>query len=208
MSLTRRQKQVLDFLRAFLAREGYVPSFQEIAGGLGLSSVATVHKHLATLQAKGYLRRGPGFRRHFELINRESIERRHRRWRANRNRLPLVGRIAAGKPIEAIEARGEISLADLARGRQVFALEVRGDSMIDDHIVEGDYVLVERVPQVENGELVVALVEGSEATLKRFYRERNGLIRLQPANERLRPLLLAADRVEIQGRVIGVLRRY
>ncbi|MGH9540416.1 MAG: transcriptional repressor LexA [Terriglobales bacterium] len=208
MSLTRRQKQVLDFLRSFLARQGYVPSFEEIGAGLGLSSVATVHKHLATLQAKGYLRRGPGFRRHLELINRDSIDRRNRRLRAARHRLPLVGRIAAGRPIEAIETRGEVSLADLARGREVFALEVRGDSMIDEHIVEGDYVLVEKVPQVENGQLVVALVEGGEATLKRLFRERGGMVRLQPANERLRPMLYPADRVRVQGRVIGILRRY
>lgn len=208
MSLTRRQKQVLDFLRSFLARQGYVPSFEEIGAGLGLSSVATVHKHLATLQAKGYLRRGPGFRRHLELINRDSIDRRNRRLRAARHRLPLVGRIAAGRPIEAIETRGEVSLADLARGREVFALEVRGDSMIDEHIVEGDYVLVEKVPQVENGQLVVALVDGGEATLKRLFRERGGMVRLQPANERLRPMLYPADRVRVQGRVIGVLRRY
>lgn len=208
MSLTRRQKQVLDFLRSFLARQGYVPSFEEIGAGLGLSSVATVHKHLATLQAKGYLRRGPGFRRHLELINRDSIDRRNRRLRAARHRLPLVGRIAAGRPIEAIETRGEVSLADLARGREVFALEVRGDSMIDEHIVEGDFVLVEKVPQVENGQLVVALVDGGEATLKRLFRERGGMVRLQPANERLRPMLYPADRVRVQGRVIGVLRRY
>lgn len=208
MSLTRRQKQVLDFLRSFLARQGYVPSFEEIGAGLGLSSVATVHKHLATLQAKGYLRRGPGFRRHLELINRDSIDRRNRRLRAARHRLPLVGRIAAGRPIEAIETRGEVSLADLARGCEVFALEVRGDSMIDEHIVEGDFVLVEKVPQVENGQLVVALVDGGEATLKRLFRERGGMVRLQPANERLRPMLYPADRVRVQGRVIGVLRRY
>lgn len=208
MSLTRRQKQVLDFLRSFLARQGYVPSFEEIGAGLGLSSVSTVHKHLATLQAKGYLRRGPGFRRHLELINRDSIDRRNRRHRAARHRLPLVGRIAAGRPIEAIETRGEVSLADLARGREVFALEVRGDSMIDEHIVEGDYVLVEKVAQVENGQLVVALVDGGEATLKRLFRERGGMVRLQPANDRLRPMFYPADRVRVQGRVIGVLRRY
>lgn len=208
MALTRRQKEVLDFLRGFLARRGFVPSYEEIAEGLRLSSVATVHKHLALLQQKGYLRRGPNFRRSFEIINPESEQRRARRLRAARHQLPLVGRIAAGQPIEAIETHGTISLSDIAGGRDVFVLEVRGDSMIDEHIVEGDYVLVEKTQQADNGALVVALVDGGEATLKRLYREREGVIRLQPANPRLRPMRFAADRVRVQGRVIGVLRRY
>ena len=121
--------------------------------------------------------------------------------------LPLVGRIAAGQPIEAIERPETISLGDFVRSKDVFVLEVRGDSMQDEHILSGDYVLVEKLKTAHNGDIVVALVEGSDATLKRFYRE-GDKIRLQPSNSRMKPIVVPAGKVEIQGRVIGVLRKY
>jgi repressor LexA len=205
-SLTKRQKQVLDFLRGFLSRQGYAPSFEEIAAGMGLRSLATVHKHIATLNAKGYIRHGANRRRSLEVLNPASQRRRARRLRAERHALPLLGRIAAGRPIEAIETRATISLAEIARGRDVFALQVQGDSMMDEHIVPGDYVLVEPTPRASPGDLVVALVDQSEATLKRYYPEAGGVIRLQPANAAMAPLRYSAARVAIQGRVVAVLR--
>ncbi|MGH9491029.1 MAG: transcriptional repressor LexA [Terriglobales bacterium] len=205
-SLTRRQKQVMDFLREFLLRQGYAPSFEEIAAGLGLRSLATVHKHIATLTAKGYLRHGANRRRSLEVLDPASQRRRARRLRAERHALPLLGRIAAGRPLEAVENRATISLADVARGREVFALQVQGESMVEEHIVPGDYVLVEPAAQAAPGDLVVALVDNAEATLKRYFPEADGLIRLQPANAAMEPLRYAAARVTVQGRVVAVLR--
>src|SRR5437899_12398679 len=121
--------------------------------------------------------------------------------------LPLLGRIAAGQPIEAIERPETISLADFVRSKDVFVLEVRGESMQEEHILDGDYVLVEKTKIAHNGDIVVALIEGSDATLKRFYREGEN-IRLQPSNVTMQPIIVPAASVEIQGRVIGVLRKY
>jgi repressor LexA len=122
--------------------------------------------------------------------------------------LPLLGRIAAGRPVEALEQPGTISLGDFTRQKNVFVLQVKGESMIEDHILDGDFILVEKTSSVSNGDIVVALVGGAESTLKRFYREADGRIRLQPANAQLKPLVLPAQEVTVQGRVLGVLRRY
>ena len=204
--LTKRQHEVLTFLQEFQQQRGFCPSYEEIAAGMHLSSLATVHAHLTTLEKKGYLRRGFNQSRSIEL-------RRPRRANdtaavSNPGALPLAGRIAAGQPIEAISGHDEISLADLTRNRAAFVLEVRGDSMVDDHIVDGDYVVVERRETARDGEIVVALVDGANATLKRLYRETGGMLRLQPANERMPPIRVEAERVRVQGCVIGVLRKY
>lgn len=206
MALTRRQKEVLDYLVMFLNKRGYSPSFEEIAHGLKLTSLATVHKHLSTLERKGFIRRGYNQSRSIEVTQlpkpvREQVIERHAVG------LPLVGRIAAGKPLEAVEDRETISLGDFVRGQNSFVLQVKGDSMQDDHILDGDYVVVEQTQLANPGEIVVALV-GDEATLKRFYRESGGKIRLQPANSQMAPVIASASDVKIQGRVIGVLRRY
>jgi len=206
MALTKRQKQVLDFLVQFIDRHGYSPSFEEIASGLGLTSLATVHKHLATLEKKGFIRRGYNQSRSVEVMAlprpvREEVAR-------HAVELPLMGRIAAGQPLEAIENPEAISLGDFTRSKNVYVLQVKGDSMVDDHILDGDYVLVEQTETANNNDIVVALVRGEEATLKRFFREPNGRIRLQPANAQMPPIVLAAKELKIQGRVIGVLRRY
>ncbi len=200
MAVTRRQKEVIDFLETFVARNGYSPSFEEIARGMGLKSLATVHKHITNLEKKGMLDRVHNRSRSIDLLPPGTRTR-------SSLKLPLAGRIAAGTPVEAMETAETISLADVVGNRDVFALEVRGDSMRDEHIIDGDYVLVERARTARNGEIVVALIHGSETTLKRFYPE-GAVVRLQPANLEMDPIIVPATQVAIQGRVLGVLRKY
>jgi repressor LexA len=200
MAVTRRQKEVLDFLEAFVSRNGYSPSFEEIARGMSLKSLATVHKHITNLEKKGMLDRVHNRSRSIDVLPPGSRTR-------SSMKLPLAGRIAAGLPVEAMESSETISLADVVGNRDVFALEVRGDSMRDEHIINGDYVLVERTKSARYGEIVVALVHGAETTLKRFYPEGNQ-VRLQPANLEMEPIYVPAAQVAIQGRVLGVLRKY
>jgi len=207
MALTKRQKQVLDFLVAFINRHGYSPSFEEIAHSLKLTSLATVHKHIATLERKGFIRRGYNQSRSIEVlqlpkpVREQVIERQVAQ-------LPLVGRIAAGQPLEALQDHQTISLGDFVRAHNVFVLQVKGNSMQDDHILDGDYIVVEQTQVAHPGEIVVALVRGEEATLKHFYREPGSKVRLQPANTQIEPIVVPAADVKIQGRVIGVLRKY
>jgi repressor LexA len=200
MALTRRQKEVLDFLESFVSRNGYSPSFEEIARGMGLKSLATVHKHISNLERKGLLDREHNRSRSIDVLPAGARSRVS-------DRLPLAGRIAAGKPVDVSETSETISLHDVVGSRDVFALEVRGDSMRDEHIISGDYVLVERTNTARQGEIVVALVRGSETTLKRFYPE-GKVVRLQPANAEMEPIYVPSAQVAIQGRVLGVLRRY
>jgi repressor LexA len=200
MAITRRQKEVIDFLSGFTQKNGYSPSYEEIASGLGLSSLATVHKHITNLQNKGMLQRARNRSRSIDVLPARPARKAF-------ERLPLMGRIAAGKPVEAIETAESISLGDIIGSREVFALEVRGDSMRDEHIISGDYVLVERTRTAREGDIVVALIDGTDATLKRFYREGN-MIRLQPSNAEMDPIYAAAANVDIQGKVLGVLRKY
>jgi repressor LexA len=199
MALTRRQREIYDFVCSFVERKGYSPSLEEIGAHFGLSSVATVHKHVQHLVEKGYLRKEWNRSRSVEPLEgpRGTID------------LPLLGVVAAGAPIEAIEVEERIAVpAEMVRRReQSFVLRVRGDSMIDEHIQEGDYVVVESRSEARNGETVVALLRGSEATLKKFYR-RGSRVVLEPANQALRPLEVPAGEVEIQGVVRGLLRRY
>jgi len=206
MAITRRQRQVYDFISEFVQKHGYSPSFEEIGEGLGLSSLATVHKHISNLEKKALLTRDYNRSRSIDLLPPKG--RLKQAMSVNTTMvLPLLGRIAAGQPIEAVENPETISLADFVRSKDVFVLEVRGDSMQDEHIMSGDYVLVEKAKGAHNGDIVVALVGGSDATLKRFYREGDN-IRLQPSNAAMQPIIVPAASVEIQGRVIGVLRKY
>ena len=209
MALTRRQKQVLDCVTCFVEEKGYSPSYEEIAEALDLASLATVHKHIGALESKGYLRRSYNQSRSLE-VTEKFVEEAARLRGAGEARLqvPLAGRIAAGAPVESYEGAETLSFADFAGDKDTFALEVRGDSMIDDHILSGDYVLVERTQSVRDGEVVVALVDGAETTLKRFYREGDGTVRLQPANAGMAPILVPAERVRIQGRLLAVLRKF
>lgn len=200
MAVTRRQKEVLDFISSFVQRNGYSPSFEEIAHGLNLRSLATVHKHITNLQQKGLLQRAHNRSRSIDVLPPRPKARPG-------ERLPLVGRIAAGLPLEAVETQESISLSDIVGHRDVFALKVRGDSMRDEHIVDGDYVFVEKASTAHEGEIVVALVRGAETTLKRYYLE-GSLVRLQPSNAEMDPIFVPADQVAIQGRVLGVIRKY
>jgi repressor LexA len=233
MALTKRQKGVLDFLINFINRKGYAPSFEEIAHSLGLSSLATVHKHVENLERKGFIRRGYNQSRSIDVLavpGQVPFGKQARHLPGAKVRLassapaapapnpapslgalefPLLGRIAAGQPVEAVANPETISLGDFARGKNnVFVLRVKGDSMVDDHICDGDYILVEAANTADNGEIVVALIEGTDATLKRFFRQEGSKIRLQPANAQMDPIVLPARDVKVQGRVIGVLRKY
>jgi len=206
MAITRRQRQVYDFISRFVAENGYSPSFEEIRIGMKLNSLATVHKHITNLEKKELLTRAYNKSRSIDLLPPKG--RLKQAMSVNTSVvLPLVGRIAAGAPIEAIANNETISLADFVRSKEVFVLEVRGDSMQDEAILDGDYVMVEKIKTAHNGDIVVALVDQSDATLKRFYRDGDN-IRLQPSNATMKPIIVPAAAVQVQGRVIGVLRKY
>jgi repressor LexA len=206
MAITKRQRQVYDFISDFVQKNGYSPSFEEIGEGMGLNSLATVHKHISNLETKGLLTRDYNRSRSIDLVPPKG--RLKQAMSVNTTMvLPLLGRIAAGQPIEAVERNETISLADFVQSKEVFVLEVRGESMQDEHIMDGDYVLVERIKTAHNGDIVVALIDENDATLKRFYREGDN-IRLQPSNAAMKPIIVPAAAVQIQGRVIGVLRKY
>jgi repressor LexA len=211
MALTRRQKEVLDFIEGFVRENGYSPSYEEIAQGLKLASLATVHKHLSALETKHYVRRGFNQSRSVEVTPKYfQDQKRHRQETLSASlEIPLIGRIAAGAPVEAMEQQNRLSFADFAGNPNIFALEVRGESMIEDHICNGDVILLERAQESpRDGEIVVALVSGAETTLKRFYRESGDTIRLQPANSSMAPIFVPASEVQIQGRLLAVLRKY
>lgn len=200
MALTRRQREVLDVIREFIDTNGYSPSLEEIGGTLGLSSVATVHKHVTHLVEKGLVRRVWNQNRSIDLVRGASGQALD---------LPLVGTIAAGAPLEAVPTTETITVpADMVSGRgRTFVLRIQGDSMIGEQIREGDFVIIEERPLARDGETVVALVDGTDATLKRFYRE-GGHVRLQPSHPTMEPIVVAADRVQVQGVVVGLIRKY
>jgi repressor LexA len=211
MALTKRQRQIYDFIAHFVQEHGYSPSFEEIGQGMSLSSLATVHKHITNLEKKGLLKRDYNRSRSIDVLPPRGRMKQAMAMAAAAAAplsLPLLGRIAAGRPVEALENPETISLADFTRSsRDVFVLEVRGDSMQDEAILDGDYILVEKTNVVRDGEIVVALVDGTETTLKRIYKEADR-VRLQPSNAGMQPILVPAAAVQVQGRVIGVLRKY
>ncbi|MBV8068304.1 MAG: transcriptional repressor LexA [Acidobacteriaceae bacterium] len=207
MALTRRQKEVMDLLHGFIEKNGYSPSYEEIASGLGLASLATVHKHVQALEAKQYIRRNYNHSRSLEIGERYFREEKARN-SGTSDAIPLMGRIAAGVPVEAIQNPESLHFSDFLSHEGTFALQVRGESMIEDHICSGDFVLVEKTDAVRNGDIVVALVDGTEATLKRFYLEPDGRVRLQPANSAMEPIYVAPEQLQVQGRVLAVMRKY
>jgi repressor LexA len=204
MNLTPRQTDVLVAIRNYRHLHGYSPTMQELADMLGTSKV-TIFEHVGALEKKKILRRDKHKARSLEICSDKKLPDESRA-----TKLPLLGNIAAGSPIEAVENREEIDLEALFASRSgVYVLRVRGESMIEDHLCDGDYVVIERRDNARNGEQVVALIEDTnEATLKRYYREPGNRIRLQPANSTMEPRVLDADRVRVQGVVIGVLRSY
>jgi repressor LexA len=198
--LTKRQKEFVDYLDGYIAKHGYAPTLEEMGDHFGLSSLATIHKHLTNLESKGLIRRKWNRSRALEVVPQQP--------RAAAVELPLLGRVAAGAPIEATEERDVISVPEDLLGRgESFVLRVKGDSMIDEGILDGDYVVVQSRNQADNGDTVVALVRG-EATVKRFYREKAGMVRLQPANDRMQPIIARGADVEVRGVVVAVLRKF
>jgi repressor LexA len=200
MALTKRQREVLDVIRDFIDRQGYSPSLEEIGNHLGLSSVATVHKHVTLLVDKGYVRRAWNQNRSIELAESEQ---------SGSVRLQLSGTIAAGQPLEAVPTHETIDVpADMVReSEKSYVLRVKGDSMIDEQIRDGDLVVIEDRPAAGRGETVVALVDESEATLKRYFHD-GATVRLEPANPTMQAMIFDADRVRIQGVAVGIIRKY
>lgn len=209
MALTRRQREIYDFICSFVEDRGYSPSLEEIGAAFGLSSVATVHKHVEHLVGKGYLRKAWNRSRSVEPVPQGRSDEGPGGAVADVVSLPLLGQVAAGAPIEAIEVPETIDVPRhlAGRGGESFVLRVRGDSMIEEQIRDGDYVVLERRSEARNGETVVALIAQQDATLKIF--ERKGRkVRLIPANHTLQPIEVPAEDVEIQGVVRGLLRAY
>jgi len=200
LTLTPKQKEILDFIRAYRQKRGFSPTQREICEEFGYSSFGTLQKHIRLLLEKGVLVRDWNKRRSLVLAEEDR--------RAGAVEIPLAGRIAAGQPIEA-EPEGEtVAVPEvLTRKGQNYVLRVNGSSMIDDGIHDGDFVVVNRREKASNGEMVAALLNG-EATLKRFYREGDGRIRLQPANERMKPIWVSEGDLKVQGIVVGLMRKY
>ncbi len=202
MPLTKRQKEILDYIERFIGDRGYAPSFEEIAEAFGYSSLATVHEHLSNLERKGYIRKSYNESRSIELVGHETA--------APVVELPLLGAVAAGLPIEAIEDTETLAVPPdmVSRRRDNYVLRVEGSSMIEEQIRDGDYIVVQAQDSAEDGQMVVALVSGESATVKKLYREPGGRIRLQPANPTMDPIFVPADELRIQGVVVGVIRKY
>ena len=202
MPLTKRQKEILSYLTEYQEGNGYAPSFEEIAVQFNYNSLATVHEHLTNLERKGYIKRSYNESRAIEILPSENYQRSVE--------LPLLGTVAAGAPIESLTSGETMAVPDgfLRKNGSHYVLRVRGDSMIEEHIRDGDFVVINDRMAADNGEMVIALLDGAAATVKRYYRERDGRIRLQPANETMSPMFVHEDDVRIQGIVVGVLRRY
>jgi repressor LexA len=202
MPLTKRQKEILDYISEFIVAQGYAPSFEEIAESFGYASLATVHEHLSNLERKGYIRKSYNESRSIELLSpgqgHPTIE------------LPLLGAVAAGLPIEVVQDNETLAVPPdmVRRQKDNYVLRVEGNSMIEEQIRDGDYIVVQAQESAEDGQMVVALVSGEAATVKKLYRERGGRIRLQPANPTMEPILVDAADVQVQGIVVGVIRKY
>ena len=205
VTIYKKQKQILDYISQYIQLNGTSPTLQEIANAMGLSSLATVHEHLTALVKKGIIRKYEGAVRGIEILDEkinaalQGIE------------LPLVGYIAAGQPIEAIENPLSTIIVSpdlVSKVKRCYVLQVKGDSMIDEGIFNEDFVVVQSQNTANNGDIVVALLDNGFATLKSFYKEKNGKIRLQPANKNMDPILVDARNIQVQGKVTGVIRKY
>jgi repressor LexA len=202
MPLTKRQREILNYLTVYSEQNGFAPSFEEIAENFDYNSLATVHEHLTNLERKGYIKRSYNESRAIEILPSEAAPRAVE--------LPLLGAVAAGVPIEALEHNETFSVPEsfIGRAGSHYVLRVRGNSMVDEQIRDGDFVVVNERQRADNGEMVIALVHGTSATVKKYYRERDGRIRLQPANETMQAIYVHENDITIQGIVVGVLRRY
>ena len=202
MPLTKRQKEILDHIESFIQDNGYAPSFEEIAQYFGYSSLATVHEHLSNLERKGYIRKSYNESRSVELVHKHHGE--------PAVELPLLGAVAAGLPIEAVAENETLTVPPdmIRRKKDNYVLRVEGNSMIEEQIRDGDYIVVQAQENAEDGQMVVALVSGESATVKKLYREAGNQIRLQPANHTMGSIMVNADEVQVQGVVVGVIRKY
>jgi repressor LexA len=201
MALTKKQRQILDYVESFVDGYGYSPSYEEIAQAFNYSSLATVHEHLTNLEQKGFLRKNYNKSRSLEVVRADL--------HAPALELPLLGTVAAGLPLEAVTEQETITVPhDMVRRGNNYVLRVKGESMIHEQIRDGDYIIVNSRQTADNGEMVVALVDGDSATVKKFYKEAGGQVRLQPANPTMLPMYYPAERVQIQGIVVGVIRKY
>ncbi|MEZ4423074.1 MAG: transcriptional repressor LexA [Gemmatimonadota bacterium] len=202
MPLTKRQKEILDYIESFIEDAGYAPSFEEIAEAFGYASLATVHEHLSNLERKGYIRKSYNESRSLEVVREDGY--------GAAVELPLLGAVAAGLPIEAISDHERLSVPSdmVRRGKENYVLRVEGNSMIDEQIRDGDYIVVSSQQTAADGEMVVALVGGDSVTVKKLYREAGNRVRLQPANETMQPIVVPAEDVAVQGVVVGVIRKY
>ena len=203
MALTKKQRQILDYVESFVDSYGYSPSYEEIANAFNYSSLATVHEHLTNLEQKGFLRKNYNKSRSLEVVRTDP--------NSLAMELELLGTVAAGLPLEVYPEQEKETVAvphDMVRRGNNYVLRVKGESMIEEQIRDGDYIIVNSRQTADNGEMVVALVDGDSATVKKFYTERDGRVRLQPANPTMQPMYFPADRVQIQGIVVGVIRKY
>ena len=202
MPLTKRQREILDYLNSYSSDHGYAPSFEEIAEHFNYNSLATVHEHLTNIERKGYIKRSYNESRAIEILPSDVL--------ARAVEVPLMGSVAAGAPIEVAAEDESIAVPEnfLRRSGNHYALRVRGQSMIEDQIRDGDFVVVQDRNAADNGDMVIAMVDGAGATVKRYYRERDGRIRLQPSNDQMAPIYVREDQMAIRGIVVGVLRRY
>jgi repressor LexA len=202
MPLTKRQREILTFLQSYAEENGYAPSFDEIATRFNYNSLATVHEHLTNLERKGYIKRSYNESRAINILPSEVFQRAVE--------LPLYGQVAAGMPIEALQGNETMAVPEefVRRRGEHYVLKVKGSSMIDEQIRDGDFVIVNERRTADNGEMVIALLNGNAATMKRFYRERDGRIRLQPANEQMNPMYVHENDILVQGVVVGVIRKY
>lgn len=200
--LTRRQQQIWEIIQSLYARLGYAPTLDEIAQASGIATRSTIHQHVQALIREGRLLAAAG-KRAYRLPDASVAQ--HPQMAMH---LPLMGRIAAGKPIEAIPDRTEINPSELFTGHDRYVLQVRGDSMIDIGIMDGDFVVIQRQESARNGDIVVALVEREEATLKRFFALADGRVELRPENSTMPPMLYPAASVQVQGKMVGLFRSY
>jgi repressor LexA len=202
MPLTKRQREILDYLTSYGSANGYAPSFEEIAEQFNYNSLATVHEHLSNLERKGYIKRSYNESRAIEILTSDIMPQAVE--------LPLMGAVAAGMPIEEMAIGETIAVPQdfVRRAGSHYVLKVRGNSMIEDHISDGDFVVVHDRQAADNGDMVIAMLDGDSATVKRYYRERDGRIRLQPSNDQLQPIYVQENQMKVRGIVVGVLRKY
>ena len=197
--LTSQEHNTLQFIRHYLAQYGYAPKFKEIGLAIGVNSQGTVHRYVQSLEEKGYIERAKGNARGMNLVELPLV---------SPPTIPLVGIIAAGLPIEAVEDQQELNLAEMFMGPELFALRVSGDSMMDAGILHNDYVIIKKQPDAHDGDIVVAMIDRVEATLKRFKRKSQEEVALIPENADMETMVYAAERVNIHGVLVGQMRNY